>query len=133
MAAKSDTPDGETDVDVRVSLNLSEETVGNLGGLVQQAIIGEASAEVSDVPASGSVTVPATVPCSVDFSAGDAIEVVTPAVINAWTAVDGSIVLEVTDITFAIEQPVPLTLSTGGNAPACVWDQVPTVTLPPAI
>ena len=113
LAAKADAVDGETDVDVRVSLNLSESTVAELGGLVQQAVIGEASADVDEAGGSNPTNVAATVPCTVDFTPGDAIEVVTPDVTATWTEVDGSIVLEIVDITFAIAQPVPLTLTTG--------------------
>lgn len=137
LAAKSETPDGETDVDVRVSLTLSEDTVEELGALVQEALIGEASADVDEVGGSDPTLVAATVPCTIDFTAdpdenGTAgpVGLVTPATIAAWTAVDGSIVLEVVDITFAITQPVPLTLTTKGDDPQCTFVETPTVTLP---
>jgi len=133
LAAKSDTPDGETAVDVRVSLNLSEDTVATLGGLVSEALIGEASADVGDVPLSAAVNVAATVPCTIDFSQGGPIEVVTPADLAAWTAIDGSIVLEIVDITFAIAQPVPLTLTTKGDDAACTFVETPQVVLPPVL
>ena len=140
LAAFSQEVDGETEVEVQASLNLSEDTVGDLGALVQTAFIGEASADVSDVPATAGVNVPATVPCSIDFTAdpddnGTAgpIEVVTPVETAMWTGVDGSIVLEVTDITFAIIDPVPLTLTTKGEDAACVIAETPTVILPPAM
>ncbi len=138
LAAKADLPlaDGENDVDVRVSLNLSEDTVGDLGILVQEALIGEASADVDEVGGDAPTTVAGTTPCTIDFTddpddngTPGPIELVTPATVAAWTAVDGSIVLEVVDITFAITQPVPLTLSTGGSEPACTWNEMPRVVL----
>ena len=136
LAAKSESEDG-SEMDVRVSLNLDEETIGNLGALVQEALIGEASADVGDVPLTGGVNVPATVPCTIDFTedpddngTAGPVEVVTPAVINTFTAVDGSTVVEVLDITFAISQPVPLTLTTKGDDAACSFETVPTVVLP---
>ena len=131
LAAKSGAVDGETDVDVRVSLNLSEETVDSLGNLVQEAVIGEASADVDDSEGGNLTNLAAEAPCTVDFTGG-AVDVVTPATVAAWTAVDGSIVLEIVDITFAITQPVPLTLTTKGAEPACTFVTTPTVTLPPA-
>jgi hypothetical protein len=140
LAAKSDAIDGETDVDARIQLILSEETVADLGELVQTAVIGEASGDVDEVGGSdGRIRVCATAPCSVDFTAdpddngaAGPIVVTTPAEVGTWTAVDGSIVLEVTDITFVIDMPVPLPLSTAGSEPACTWVEQPTVTLPPA-
>ena len=140
LAAFSGEVDGDTEVEVQASLNLSEDTVGDLGALVQTAVIGEASADVFDVPASAGVNVAATGPCSVDFTADPdgndvpgPIEVVTPVEMAMWTGIDGSIVLEVTDITFDITLPVPLTLTTKGDNPACEITDVPTVTLPPAM
>jgi hypothetical protein len=139
LAANAEAPlDGETSVDVQVSLNMSEETVAQLGALgVQQATIGEASADVDEVGGSNPVNVPATVPCEVDFTAdpddngaAGPIEVPTPVQTAMWTAVDGSIVIEAVDITFAITAPVPLNLSTAGAMPACTWEQKPSVTLP---
>jgi hypothetical protein len=136
LAAKSESADG-SEADVRISLNLDEDTIGDLGALVQEALIGEASADVGDVPLTGGVNVPADVPCTIDFTAdpdenGTAgpVEVVTPAVVNTFTAVDGSTVVEVLDITFAISQPVPLTLTTKGDDAACTFETVPSVELP---
>jgi hypothetical protein len=136
LAAKADVIDGETDVDVQVQFIISEETVGDLGALVQEALIGEASADVDDDQGGGVVNVPATVPCSVDFTddpddngAAGPIVVTTPVKTAAWTAIDGSIVVEAVEMTFGIVQPVALPLSTAGDNPACTWDTVPTVTL----
>jgi hypothetical protein len=137
LAAHAGVVEGETDVDVQVQFILSEDTVGDLGSFVQEAEIGESSADVDDSEGGGLVNVPATTPCTVDFSAdpddnGTAgpIVVTTPVVVATWTAVDGSIVIEAVDMTFAITSPVPLALSTAGASPACTWDAVPTVTIP---
>jgi hypothetical protein len=104
--------------------------------LVQQALIGESSADVDEVGGDSPTNVPATVPCTADFTVDTndngspgPVVVTTPAVVAAWTAVDGSIVLEAVDMTFAIIQPVPLTLSTAGMDAACTWVEQPTVTL----
>ncbi len=136
LAAKAELIDGETDVDVRVQFILDEDTVARLGALVQQATIGEASADVADSEGDGPVNVPATAPCSLDFTADTndsgnpgPIMVTTPVQTAAWTAIDGSIVVEAVEMTFAITDPVPLTLSTAEPDPACVWDVMPTVTL----
>lgn len=141
LGAKSDDLTGDTaDVDVRVSLDLDEATVGMLGALVQTAVIGEASGDVFDVPATEGVNVPATVPCAIDFTAdpddngmAGPIIVTTPAEVQTWPTVDGSIVVEVSDITFDITQPVPLQLTTKGEDAPCSFTTTPTVTLPPAM
>jgi hypothetical protein len=140
LGAKSGEVADDTDVDVRVSLDLDEDTVASLGALVQFAVLGEASGEVSDVPETASANVAATTPCSVDFTADSndngtpgPLLVTTPAVVQTWPAVDGSIVVEVSDITFEISSPVPLTLTTAGEDAPCEWVTNPTVTLPPAI
>jgi len=136
LAAKADVIDGETDVDVQAQFIIDEDTVAALGALVQEALIGESSADVADSEGDGVVNVPATVPCSLDFTAdsndsGNAgpVVVTTPVQTAAWTAIDGSIVVEAVEMTFAITAPVPLTLSTAGTDPACVWEVMPTVTL----
>ena len=140
LAAFAEEVDGETEVEVQASLNLSEDTVGDLGALVQTAFIGEASAEVSDVPATAGVNVAATVPCSIDFTAdpdgnevAGPVEVVTPVETAMWTAIDGTNVLEVTEITFAIRYHVPHTLTTKGDDPASEIMDDPTGILPPAM
>jgi len=137
LAAKADGPiEGATDVDVRVQFTIDEDTVGELGALVQQALIGESSADIDEVGGDSATNVPATVPCTADFTVDTddngepgPVVVTTPAVVASWTAADGSIVLEAVDMTFAIIQPVPLTLSTSGAEPACTWIEQPTVTL----
>ncbi len=134
LAAKSGTPDGPTEVDTRVQLVIEEVTVEELGQLVQTAVIGQASGIVDQVGGSDDpLQVCATTPCTVDFETPQDVVVTTPATVGLWTAVDGSIEIEVTDITFAIDTPVPLTLSTAGSDPACTWDGdvKPSVTLPP--
>jgi hypothetical protein len=133
LAAKSGTPDGPTEVETRVQLILDQVTVEELGQLVQTAVIGQASGIVDQVGSSDDpLQVCATAPCTVDFEMADQdVIVTTPATTGLWTAVDGSIEVEVTDITFAIETPVPLLLSTAGSDPACTWDLKPSVTLPP--
>ena len=131
---------GEVDFDVQAQFIIDEATVARLGALVQTATIEETSADVADAGGNDPINVPATVPCTVDFTedtdnngmAGP-IVVTAPITVAAWTAVDGSIVLEATEMTFAILDPVPLTLSTAGPNPACVWDSVPTLTFPPAM
>ncbi|MGB8224399.1 MAG: hypothetical protein WCF10_17540 [Polyangiales bacterium] len=125
-------PSAATDFEVQVQFTIDADTVATLGGLVQTAEIGESSADVDDSTGGGSVNVPATVPCTVDFSVPGAIVVTTPVQAGAWTAADGAVVLEATDMTFAITQPVPLTLSTKEKSPGvpgdCTWATVPTVT-----
>lgn len=129
LAAKpSGDIDGEVDFDVRVQFILTEDTVDTLGALVQTAVIDEASADVADSEGNDPINVPATVPCSVDFTSGDAITVTTPVAAGAWTAVDGSIVLDATDMTFSIKEPVPLGLSTKDPDPACTWVVIPSIT-----
>jgi hypothetical protein len=121
-------PSAATDFDVQVQFTIDAATVETLGGLVSTAEIGESSADVDDSTGGGSVNVPATVPCTVDFSVPGDLVVTTPVQAGAWTAADGSVVLEAMDMTFAITQPVPLTLSTTGATPACTWVTMPTVT-----
>lgn len=137
LAAQADSVDGETDVNVQAQIIISEETVGDLGALVQTALIGEASADVADSEGDGTVNVAATVPCTVDFTddpddndTPGPITVTTPVTTAVWTAIDGSIVVEAVDLTFQITQPVPLPLSTKGENPACTWVDMPSVTLP---
>ncbi len=138
LAAKAEVVDGETEVQVQVQFIIDEDTVGDLGALVQQALIGEASADVDDVDGDGNalVNVPAVTPCSVDFTLDSddngtpgPVLVTTPVLTSIWTAVDGSIVLEAVEMDFAISQPVPLPLSTREPDPACTWTVMPTVTL----
>ena len=126
---------GEVDFEVQAQFIISEETVATLGALVQVATIGQSTADVADSEGDGEISVPATVPCEVDFSedtngnmiAGPVV-VTTPVTAGAWTDIDGSIVLEMTEMTLAIASPVPLPLSTAGDDPACVWDTIPTLT-----
>lgn len=126
---------GETDFEVRAQQTLDEDTVGDLGALVQRATIGESWTDVDEIGGSDPVKVAATVPCQVDFSddpddngSPGPVVIATPVATSAWTAIDGSIVLEAVDMTFTISQPVPLTLSTTGADPACVWVMRPRVT-----
>ena len=119
---------GDVDFDVQVQFIIDEATVGMLGGLVQTAEIDESSADLADAEGNGTVNVPATVPCSVDFTGGEAITVTTPATTGTWTAADGSIVLEAADMTFSIAMPVPLGLSTKDPDPACTWVTMPSIT-----
>lgn len=126
---------GEVDFEVQAQFIISEETVATLGALVQVATIGQSTADVADSEGDGEISVPATVPCEVDFSedtngnmiAGPVV-VTTPVTAGAWTDIDGSIVLEMTEMTLAIVSPVPLPLSTAGDDAACVWDSMPTIT-----
>jgi hypothetical protein len=126
---------GEVDFEVRAQQTLDEDTVGDLGALVQRATIGESTTDVDEVGGSDPVEVAATVPCQVDFSDDPddnglpgPVVITTPVATSAWTAIDGSIVLEAVDMTFTISQPVPLTLSTTGADPACVWVTRPILT-----
>lgn len=126
---------GEVDFEVQAQFIISEETVATLGALVQTAIIEETSVDVADSEGDGEISVPATVPCEVDFTedsngnmvAGPVV-VTTPIAAGAWTDIDGSIVVEATEMAFTIASPVPLTLSTAGENAACVWDSIPTIT-----
>lgn len=124
-----------TDVEVQVELTLPEDVIANLGSLVDTSVISEASADVDSGESTTSVNVPATVPCSVDFSqdpdgngAVGPVVVPTPKVTQAWTESGGSLVVQLTDVTFNIASPVPLALSTKGSMPACTWDDaIPSV------
>lgn len=131
---------GEVDFELQAQLNLSEDTVGQIGAFAEDGTIGDASVDVDDAEGSALVSVSAATPCSVDFSddpdnngTPGPIIVTTPVEAGAWTDVDGSIVLEATDINFVITAPVPLSLSTAGENPPCLWNSVPTLTFPPAI
>lgn len=127
-------PSEATDFDVQIQFIIDEDTVGTLGNFVQVAEIGAASADVANSAGDGTVNVPAQTPCLSDFT-GDTddngtpgpVVVTTPVEAGAWTAVDGSVVLEATEMTFTIISPVPLTLSTTGDEPACTWLTLPTV------
>lgn len=123
-----------TDFEVQVALVLNETIVGTLGGLVSDATIGEASADVGDGMVD-SINIAATVPCDVDFTvdsdnnmmAGPVV-VATPTVTQTYTESGGRIELQAPDVTFAISSPPPLMLTTKGDSPACVWDaDVPTI------
>jgi hypothetical protein len=122
--------DGDVDFDVQVQFIIDEATSETLGALVQEAVIGEASADVDEVGGDSPVNVPATVPCAVQFSTDPdgPVLVTTPVTTATWTAIDGSIVLEVADMTFGISAPVPLPLSTKEPDPACIWLEMPTIT-----
>ena len=131
LAAKTDgAPAGDAEVDTRIQLTLSEETVElirNTG--VTAAPVAEASADVADNPETLVVNVATPVPCEVDFTIEGPLNLTTPQVIQTWPAIDGSIVLVATDITLNIPEPVPLVLSTKEPNPACVWMEMPTITL----
>ncbi|MGB3051898.1 MAG: hypothetical protein WBB42_12920 [Polyangiales bacterium] len=129
--------DGTVDFEVQAQFILDEPTVAAIGNLVQDATVREVSAEVADAQGNDSINVPATVPCTVDFTEDTddngmpgPVVVATPVVAGAWTAVDGSIVLEAAELTFDIAAP-PLSLSTMGEDPTCIWDSIPTITFPP--
>ena len=130
--------DGAVDFEVQAQFILDEPTVAAIGSLVQNATVSEVLAEVADTQGNDPVDVPATVPCTVDFSEDTddngmpgPVVVTTPVLAGAWTAVDGSIVLEAAELIFDITAPVPLSLSTMGENPTCIWDSIPTITFPP--
>lgn len=119
-----------TDYEVQVEFEISEATVDSLGGFVQTAGIGESSTDVDDGEEGTSVNVPATVPCSVDFTedtddngAAGPVIVTTPVVTQAWTATAEGVQLNGRDITLDIASPLPLPLSTKGEDPQCAWDE----------
>lgn len=120
-----------TDVQVQARLVLNEEVVGALGLLVSTSVISEASADVDAGTGTATVNVPADVPCSIDFladpdgnGAPGPIVVTTPVLTQAWTEDGGSLTVQLPDVTFNIASPVPLMLSTKGDTPACLWDDV---------
>ncbi len=129
LAAKADAVDGETDVDVQVQFTIDAETVNILAPLVSEALVSEFSGEVDEVGGGAPVDVSGTVPCSVAFEMDTPVVVTTPSQTATWLAIDGSIVVEVVEMAFQISQPVPLPLSTKEPDPACVWVDVPSVTL----
>jgi len=134
---------GAPGFDIQVDLTIEETTVGDLGALVQVAVIGETSGDVGD--GTDSINVPEEpVPCSVDFtedtdgngSAGP-IGIVTPVAKASFAITDGEVVLTLDDMTFNSIEPVPLDLSTrgtggaggaGGSDASCVWDDQPSLT-----
>ena len=131
--------DQATDFEVQVQFVIDEDAVAELGAFVQVAEISESSSDVDDGDAVNAVNVPATVPCTVDFTAdpddnGTAgpIVVTAPVVMAAWTAIDGSIVLQAAEMTFDIARPVALALSTkdkdNGDPGDCTWITNPTLT-----
>jgi hypothetical protein len=138
-----DPTDPSNDFEVQAQLVIDEDTVDTLGSFgVTVATIGDASAEVDSVPASNEVNVPADTPCTVDFTvdsndsgAAGPVVVTTTVETAAWTDVDGSVVLEATEVTFIITAPVAITLSTKGDAAECTWVKHPTVSFdsPPAL
>jgi len=130
--------DGTVDFEVQAQFILDEATVATIGALVQDATVNEVSAEVANTQGDDSITVAATAPCTVDFTEDTddngmpgPVVVTSPVTAGAWTAVDGSIVLEAAELTFNIATP-PLALSTMGEDPNCIWDRIPTLTFPPA-
>lgn len=118
----------ETFFEVQAELELTEDTVETLGGLLTTAEVGEASIDVDDDEGGASINVAADGPCTIDFTQGGAIDIATPVGVQRWTAGASGVTLQGTDLTFEILSPVPLFLSTKGVSPQCVWDEVPVVT-----
>ena len=121
---------------LQIELAIEEDSVVDLGALIQTAAIGESSADVGDASGSGATTVAeAPVPCDVSFvqdtndnGMPGPVEIVTPIAAASWSESEGSITLEITDVIFRISEPVPLTLTTSGIDPPCLFDTVPSLT-----
>jgi hypothetical protein len=135
LAAKSLGPiGGDTDFEVQAQQVLDEETVGVLAPLINQAMLGASWTNVDETGGTDPANVAAMVPCEVDFTddpdsngTPGPVVITTPVATATWTAIDGSVVIEAVDIEFAMTQPVPLVLATGGSDPSCTWITRPRV------
>ncbi len=59
---------------------------------------------------------------------GTEVYYTTEAGAAVWTAVDGSITVEATEMSFRLVSAVEVAVSTGGANPSCTWVEVPRLT-----
>lgn len=125
--------EGETAFEVQAQLINPEEVVDIFR--LETAVLAEASVELSPVNAGDPITLAVDAPCEIDYTEDPngngtpgPISITTEAGAVVWTAVDGSITVEATELSFRLSSGVIVTLSTGGAYPVCTWVEVPRLT-----
>ncbi|MBW2191831.1 MAG: hypothetical protein JRG93_20020 [Deltaproteobacteria bacterium] len=127
--------EGETAFEVQAQLVNPEEIVATFIDVLGAAVLAEASVELSQVNAGNPIALAVETPCEVDYTVDPddngtpgPMTMTTEAGAAVWTAVDGSITVEATEMSFRLVSVVNVALSTGGANPSCTWVEVPRLT-----
>ena len=138
--------DAETTFEVQAQLVHPEEFVIQYIDLIdlENAVLADAVVYLDQVNGSSPTMLAVDAPCELDYSRDPdedgtpgPVVMTTETATAVWTAVDGSITVEATDIAFRLAQPLEVHVSTDPSAygtpvadPGCTWLEVPRLTFP---
>lgn len=111
---------------------------------LENAVLADAAVYLDQVNGSSPTMLAVDAPCELDYSRDPdedgtpgPVVMTTETATAVWTAVDGSITVEATDIAFRLAQPLEVHVSTDPSAygtpvadPGCTWLEVPRLTFP---
>jgi hypothetical protein len=126
---------GETAFEVQAQLVNPEEIVETFIPVLGQTVLAAASVELSQVNVGKPIVLAVDTPCEPNYTEDPnnngtpgPTAMTTEAGTATWTAVNGSITVEATELSFRLVSGPNVTLSTGGSYPSCTWIEVPRLT-----